>query len=230
VPAFLKLLAKRAKKQPARMPRPSTGRRPTATSRAYRLDFSGSRPDHSKRGAISATRGYILDAMPEAATGRIRRTQRRAFAVCACIGALACADRSHVTLSASIQDAQVEVEALTLGTRLGGTFDLDLQLGDKADGTTEVSLETFSLVRHSDATPLVAPLPVTPVGETLPISVGKGDRRSVSFSIGNDDLLSADALVQICAAEVAIIGAISDSLSGGRTTSLESGPVTPICP
>src|SRR6185503_6877311 len=94
-----------------------------------------------------------------------------------CALVAACGDKSAVSLSASIGNASVQVESLALGTRLGGGFDLSLDVGPEADGDSQVSLEAFALLL-ADQT-LVSPLPVTPENATFPLTVPKGGRQQV---------------------------------------------------
>jgi hypothetical protein len=153
---------------------------------------------------------------------------RRLSLLIACAAAaLGCGSKSSVALSARIQSAELAVEQLTLGTRLTGGFELYLEVGPEASGGTEVSLESFALVRASDELSLVAPLLAGPQGAAFPLEVAKGQKKIVSFALDEGDLLAPAARGEICAEPVKIVGAVRDTLGGGDTTPLQSVPVTP---
>ena len=77
---------------------------------------------------------------------------------------------------------------------------------------------------------MVAPLLAAPVDATLPLAVGKGQRRVVRFAIDESKFIEPAQRDQLCAGEVQITGAIRDTLSGGNLTSLTSPGVVPACP
>ena len=133
-----------------------------------------------------------------------------------------------MSLLATVSAPELTVEQLTLGTRLKGGFDLVLEVGPEAEGGSEVSVENFSLARGGMS--LVSPLPAAPVDAMLPLSVGKGQRRTVRFAIDESKFLEQGQRDQICAGSVQITGAIRDTLSGGNLTQLTSPEAAPICP
>jgi hypothetical protein len=145
----------------------------------------------------------------------------------ACAAVLGCGSKSSVALSARIQAAELAVEQLTLGTQLTGGFELFLEVGPEASGGATVSLESFALVRASDSSSLVAPLPAEPQGASFPVQVGKGQKKIVPFTLDATDLLAPASHAAICAEPVKVVGAVRDTLSGGASTPLESAALTP---
>lgn len=145
-------------------------------------------------------------------------------ALAAC--AVSCGSKGTVSLSANLQNPQVSVEQAALGAKLGGSFELFLEVGPEAESGSTVSLESFALVRASDQSTLLAPLPAMPDGTTFPLDVPKGGQRVVPFLVGDDDLLDASTKDAICAEPVQIVGAVRDTLSGGGVTSVRSTGIT----
>jgi hypothetical protein len=143
-----------------------------------------------------------------------------------CLLSAACGSKGSIALSASIQKPRVAVESATLGTRLTGGFELTLEVGPEASESSTVSLESFALVSAQDQATLVAPLPAAPEGASFPLVVGKGELKTIRFVIAGDDPISDTQRGAICAGPVRISGAVSDTLSGGRTTPLTSAAVT----
>jgi len=135
-----------------------------------------------------------------------------------------CGGKGNVSLSASIQQPRAAVEQLTLGTRLTGGFELVLEVGADASGGSSVSLERFELVRDGAT---VAALTVRSDGHSFPLHVEKGQLVSVPFVFDDSTLLAAEVRDAVCAGPVSIAGAITDTLSGGRTTPLTSAAITP---
>jgi hypothetical protein len=145
-----------------------------------------------------------------------------------CLFAPACGSKGAVSLLATVSAPDVEVEQLTLGTRLKGGFDLVLEVGPEAEGGSEVTVESFALARGRMT--LVTPLSAAPVDATLPLAVGKGQRRVVRFAIDESKFIEPGQRDQICAGPVQVTGAIRDSLSGGNLTQLSSVEAAPVCP
>jgi hypothetical protein len=140
----------------------------------------------------------------------------------------ACGSKGAVSLVAGLSAPELQVEQLTLGARLKGGFDLVLEVGPEAEGGTEVSIENFALARGG--TTVVAPLLAAPVDATLPLAVGKGQRRFVRFAIDESKFIEPGQRDQLCAGPVRITGAIRDTLSGGNVSSVASPDVVPACP
>jgi hypothetical protein len=143
------------------------------------------------------------------------------FALLCLVG---CGSKGSVSLTASIQKPRVAVEQLTLGTRLTGGFNLVLEVGEEASSGSTVSLERFELVRDGAS---VAGLTVRSDSHTFPLRVEKGQLVSVPFVFDDSALLAATVRDAICAGPVQIAGAVTDTLSGGRTTPVTSAALTP---
>lgn len=140
----------------------------------------------------------------------------------------ACGSKGAVSLVAGVSAPDLQVEQLTLGARLKGGFDLFLEVGPEAESGTEVSIENFAVAREGMT--LVAPLLAAPVDATLPLAVGKGQRRVVHFALDESKFIEPAERDQLCAGLARITGAIRDTLSGGNLTSVASPDVTPACP
>jgi hypothetical protein len=127
------------------------------------------------------------------------------------------------TDTAVFVDASVEAPSLTvggggLGVTLQGSFILDLHLGARASGTSQVTYSSFSL-KAADDTVLVESLPVTP-DKASPVSVEPGSTVAVSFTIDTgSSTLPVDLKDRICAGQVKVSGVVEDSLES------ESSPV-----
>jgi hypothetical protein len=158
-----------------------------------------------------------------------RRAPWLALAALGVFGGSGCADKSLISLSAALEAPTVEVTKGTLGSELGGGFDLRMSLGSKASGATEVSLGSFAIVRASDASGLVDPLPVAATGQAFPVTVAAGQTVVVAFQIGGTALLTTAEGDALCAEPVQIIGALTDTLGGDHTISLRTESVTPSC-
>ena len=143
----------------------------------------------------------------------------------AAVATWGCGSKDAVTLGAKVRNVQISVEQKTLGTQLGGGFELFLEVGAEASGGSTVTLETFGLVRGGDT--LDSPLQATPQGVTFPLTVGKGQSKTVSFVIDSASLLDPATKDAICAGPVRVSGSIKDTLSGGERTPLSSSDVTP---
>ncbi len=149
----------------------------------------------------------------------------RALMLLAALTSIACGSKESVSLSARIGNVQVAVEQKTLGTALSGSFDLDLEVGPEASSGSTVTLEALALIRGSEA--LVSPLQAVPQNATFPISVGKGEIKTVSFQIDSATLLDAAVKDAICAGPVSVGGSVTDTLSNGGRTPLSSPSVAP---
>jgi hypothetical protein len=138
--------------------------------------------------------------------------------------ALGCGTDKSVSLAASVGLVNVQVAQLPLGTQLTGGFELYLELGPEASKGVSVELENFSLVRASDRSTLVSPLEVLPQGGvTFPLSVGVGERKTVTFTLDEQQLLPASDKDAICAQPVRIVGTVKSS---GETEPLSSQSLT----
>ena len=137
-----------------------------------------------------------------------------------------CGDKSAVSLTAKLGEASVSVEELTLGPRLLGSFDLFLELGPEAPESTTVTVDAFGLLAAGDLSTIVQPLDATPSTE-LPLELAKGDRTTIIFTLNDQKFITSEQKDAICAGEVVIKGAVSDTLSRDKVTPVSSQKVTP---
>lgn len=138
---------------------------------------------------------------------------------------LGCGSKDNISLSASVSNVQLSVTEQTLGTQLSGGFDLNLEVGAEADGAATVELGSFSLA--GDQGTLVGALQVVPVGVTFPVTVGKGQKKTVAFTLDDSALLPASDKAALCAGPVHVVGAVTHNLNGGETQPLTSKPGVP---
>jgi hypothetical protein len=152
------------------------------------------------------------------------------FAACfALFGLLVsgCGSKGAVSLSAFIETLEVSATSGALGSTLGGSFTVKFEVGEEAPSGTQVSLGNFSLAR--DAAVIREPLAAEPVDATFPLSIAKGASRRVRFEIKETKVLTLAERDTLCQGQVSVRGAVTDTLSGGKTTPLTSAAVTPNC-
>jgi hypothetical protein len=130
-----------------------------------------------------------------------------------------------VFVDATVGGASLSVSGTGLVTSVSGGFALQLHLGARASGASEVTYQSFSL-KSTDDTVLVESLPVTP-DKPSPVSVEPGGDVVVTFTITADDL-PPDLKDRVCAGQVKIATVIEDSLEG-ESSPVESEPFTPSC-
>lgn len=147
------------------------------------------------------------------------------FLVAGALLAAGCIDTdTAVFVDASIDAPSVTVGGGGLGVTLAGSFALDLHLGARASGTSQVTYASFSL-KAADDTVLVESLPVAP-DRPSPVSVEPGSDVLVTFTIDTGaSTLPVDLKDRICAGQVKISGVIEDSLES-ESSPIESAPFT----
>lgn len=149
-----------------------------------------------------------------------------AWGIVAALVTSGCGSKDSISLSASVSNVQLTVTEQTLGTELAGSFDLYLEVGPEADGAATVELESFSLVGATTQSTLVPALAAVPQGATFPLTIGKGESKTVTFQLDTTKLLPAGEKTNLCAGQVQIAGAVKHNLNGGETKPLDSGPQT----
>jgi hypothetical protein len=137
-----------------------------------------------------------------------------------------CGSKEAVSLAVTVENPEVGVTTGAFAT-LMGRFDLRLQLGPEAPGSTMVTLGSFAL-ENQPGIKLVDPLPADPDSDTFPVTVAKGSTKIVPFTLHVTKALSAAERDALCAGQVRIVGAVMDSL-GARTDPALSDFVTPTC-
>ncbi len=155
----------------------------------------------------------------------LRRTLRLGLALsvpCVLLSSGAgCGSKDSVALSAYISDADLSLEQGTLGSRLAGSFVLNLELGPEASGSTEVSLEDFALSPAGgvgDLVPGFAP----ETSETFPLTIAAGEKRKITMTVPDSDTVSDSQVTSLCDGQVEIRASLRDSLSDDSVTSLRS--------
>ncbi|NUO49447.1 MAG: hypothetical protein HOV80_11380 [Polyangiaceae bacterium] len=141
---------------------------------------------------------------------------------------LGCIDTdTAVFVDATLGAPTLSVTGSGLGASLGGSFALELHLGARASGPSDVTFTSFSL-KAADDTVLVESLPVAP-DKPSPVEVQPGSDVAVTFTIDTgSDVIASDVKDRICAGQVKISGVIDDSLESGSSP-IESEPFTPSC-
>ncbi len=132
------------------------------------------------------------------------------------------------TDAAVFVDATIGAAGLTvvpqggLGFGMQGSFALELHLGARASGTSQVTYTSFSL-KASDGTVVVESLPVA-VDKPSPVAVEPGSDVLVTFTVDTGAATLDPAIKdKICAGQVQIVGVIEDSLES-ESSPLESPP------
>lgn len=152
----------------------------------------------------------------------LRKTWPSTLLAMLVLGLAGCGSKDSIALSANVHGVSLTVEQKALGAALVGSFELYMELGSEASGGTQVSLEAFALVRGADT--VLAPLPAAPVGATFPLSLGKGQNRTVTFDVSDSALLDQATRDALCAGPLRLRGALTDTLGGG-TTAISSADV-----
>ena len=132
-------------------------------------------------------------------------------------------DDAAVFVEASIASPSATVEQETLGTVLGGGFELALHLGPRASGPSQVTPSAFT-VQSADQTQTLVPTLGITATPSFPVEVGLDSDVVVQISFGTGDgLLPAATYDEVCnAGELVISGAIQDSLQEASTTVVSS--------
>jgi hypothetical protein len=137
----------------------------------------------------------------------------------------ACGSKDSISLSASVSNINLTLEQKALGTFLSGGFDLHLEVGPEADSGATVQLQSFSLVSATSHATLIPALDAAPAGGVTSIQVGKGESKTISFTLDATKPVSATQ-ADLCAGKVQIVGSVTDDLNGGETEPLQSQAVT----
>lgn len=155
------------------------------------------------------------------------RRQVSWWLVVAVVAVTACGGKDRVSLSANVSNVELELVQSALGTFLRGGFDLHMRLGSDAPRSTRVELDTFSLARASDATPLVSPLPLTDENIPSELTLDPGKDLTVNLAIDETRAVTDADFDAICAEPARIDGALRDELNDWRPTPLSSLSFTP---
>jgi hypothetical protein len=129
-----------------------------------------------------------------------------------------CDPDTAVFVDPSIGSPSATIQGGTLGASLTGSFTLELHLGPRASGASDVTVGAFDLLSADQTTTLVGPLPtVTDPASPIRVDVDSTVELAVTFDTGADPIPS-DVGDAICAAgNVVVSGTIQDSLQNAPT-------------
>jgi hypothetical protein len=137
---------------------------------------------------------------------------------------LGCGSKDVVLATMKIESPALTVDGTALTTELDGSFTLVLTLGDRASDPATVELGTFTLQR--DGVVLVDNLDVK-TDPMAPFALGVGKSKRVAVTVMHS-VMDPDAAAELCAGELAYVGALTDSLADHPTT-VRSDKITPTC-
>lgn len=121
----------------------------------------------------------------------------------------------------------IEVSSSVLAAGVEGSFSLNLHLGARASGPSQVSIGQFEIQDAKKTGAIVTPLPLDAGSTQLPVTVEPDSDVAVTLTF--DMETNADAVMKLCdPAGVIITGTIEDSLQD-TATPVESAVVKPIC-
>jgi hypothetical protein len=149
----------------------------------------------------------------------MRHTLGIALALSALAGGAGCVNTDPaVFVEASIASPAAAVTGGALGTQLTGGFQLNLHLGARASGASDVAVRSFEITDADQTASIVAPLEAVTT-TTLPVTVEPDSDVTVSFTFDTGaDLLPTEARDALCApAGIRVTGALEDSLQDGAT-------------
>jgi hypothetical protein len=168
------------------------------------------------------------------------RLAKLALVATCLLDAPSCASKEVVSLTASIGAVNVAVaKPGGLVTTVSGSFDVALELGQRASEGTDVSFTEFSLVRNDTGGPVLGLPYGKPLAwvssQPLPLRVEPGARAQPRMSIGTRNgtqidpmQVGKDDFQTLCSGvQLKIVGTLQDSANGGRTTPIASPPFVP---
>lgn len=133
-----------------------------------------------------------------------------------------CGSAGTVSLSVQMSDESLTVTDAPFGSELSGSFQLRLELGSEASGSTRVSLGNFEVQTATGE--VLTDLRDATMEPALPIDLNKGESKQVLFTLKG---ITVDR-EQACAGSLRIVGSVMDTLKGG-TDPVRSGSITPSC-
>ena len=123
-----------------------------------------------------------------------------------------------VFVAPKLEEPSVTVATGALGTTLSGGFRLRLQLGPRASGPSQVTVEKFAIA-NADQSPSIVPTLETTADADFPVTIDLDSEKNVTFTIdyGGSVLPSATADELCGAGGLRIAGTVKDSLMDGAT-------------
>lgn len=155
---------------------------------------------------------------------------------------LSCASKEAISVSTSIGNVHLTIANASGGlvANLSGTFDLFLELGERASGPSDVSFSLFSVVRADTEAQVLNPPDGKPlsVASSLaaPVHLNPGDKVIVNFTITDKTSGTAKPFMELPLSDfdsvckggpVKIVGTIQDTGGGARSTATSSTALTP---
>jgi hypothetical protein len=144
-----------------------------------------------------------------------------------CVSACVNTSPDRVKLTATVRNVALTVTQGSLVTSLGGTFDVELDVGDLAsDSATITDPPSFQLVLVKDQKTLKL-LDAVPSGGGFPLTVKSGEHRTLSFSLSDQNTLDATCdIACVCAGPAQIAASLRDTLTADRPLAFASSPTT----
>lgn len=132
-----------------------------------------------------------------------------------------------VFVDPTIGTPTIEAGSSVLVSSIKGSFPLNLHLGARASGPSQVSIGQFEIQDAKKTGAIVTPLPVDSGSTQFPVTVEPDSDVAVTLSF--DMEAKADVVMKLCdPAGVIITGTIEDSLQD-TATPVESAVVHPSC-
>lgn len=115
------------------------------------------------------------------------------------------------------KDFSVNVEQQALGAQITGGFTLELHLGARAAGSSEVDIQQFEIISKDENTIIVDSLPLAVDGQELPIVVEPDTDADVVVKIDYGSQLEENSVGDnLCNfGLVRFRGSVTESLKGG---------------
>lgn len=140
------------------------------------------------------------------------------------IAAMGCGSKGAISLTVDVEAPEVAVTHAALGSQITGSFRLVFRLGSEADTGTRATVEQFQLV-DAEGAAIGAPLDLT--GLSGPVAIAIGATQEVPLTFQQGALLTADEEARTCPGPVGLSGAVTDTLSGGKTLPLFARNLVP---
>ena len=141
-----------------------------------------------------------------------------------------CDPDTAVFVEATLADGTVALQSNSLGVGIGGSFEANLRLGERASGPSDVQLRSISLANADRSQSYVDNLQAV-ADTTFPVTVGIDETVVVRFTLSPDDNFGEASLEdELCSGPLTLVGVFEGSLRGGPVDAA-TDPVTPSgCP
>lgn len=124
-----------------------------------------------------------------------------------------------IFVTAAIEAPSIAVTQGVFGPSIDGAFQLELHLGARASGPSQVSIGQLEILDAEMTGAIVTPLPVDPGSTQLPVTVQPDSDVIIAFTFtSGKNPLAADLAPKLCdSAGVILGGTIQDSLQDVAT-------------